>query len=89
VRREAGGEGFDFSALITGGWAAYFRFGNSAARFCKIRNNARMRPALFISKRHHRSRGVGWSVVTYHRMHSMRRGLETEQTWPRSLGWRN
>src|SRR5258707_14234050 len=48
-----------------GGWAAYFRFGNSAARFCKIRNYARMRLALFISKRHRRSRGFGWSVVTY------------------------
>ena len=41
-----------------GGWAAYFRFGNSAARFEKIRNYARMRMALFISKRHRRSRGV-------------------------------
>jgi RNA-directed DNA polymerase len=47
------------------GWAAYFRFGNSAARFCKIRNYARMRLALFISKRFRRSRGFGWSVVTY------------------------
>jgi RNA-directed DNA polymerase len=48
-----------------GGWAAYFRFGNSTARFEKIRNYARMRLALFISKRHRRSRGFGWSVVTY------------------------
>ena len=48
-----------------GGWAAFFRFGNSAARFCKIRNYARMRLALFISKRLRRSRGFGWSVVTY------------------------
>ena len=48
-----------------GGWAAFFRFGNSAARFEKIRNYARMRLALFISKRHRRSRGFGWSVVTY------------------------
>jgi RNA-directed DNA polymerase len=48
-----------------GGWAAYFRYGNSAARFCKIRNYARMRLALFISKRHRRSRGFGWSVLTY------------------------
>ena len=47
------------------GWAAYFRFGNSAARFEKIRNYARMRLALFISKRHRRSRRFGWSVVTY------------------------
>jgi len=47
------------------GWAAYFRFGNSAARFCKIRNYARMRLALVISKRHRRSCAFGWSVVTY------------------------
>src|SRR5205823_12437954 len=48
-----------------GGWAAYFRFGNSAARFEKIRDYARMRLALFISKRHRRSRAFGWSVLTY------------------------
>jgi RNA-directed DNA polymerase len=48
-----------------GGWAAFFRFGNSAARFEKIRSYARMRLALFISKRHRRSRGFGWSVVTF------------------------
>ena len=48
-----------------GGWAAYFRFGNSTARFEKIRSYARMRLALFIAKRHRRSRGFGWSVVTY------------------------
>jgi RNA-directed DNA polymerase len=47
------------------GWAAYFRFGNSTARFEKIRNYTRMRLALFLSKRHRRSRGFGWSVVTY------------------------
>ena len=41
-----------------GGWAAFFRFGNSAARFEKIRSYARMRLALFISKRHRRSRAV-------------------------------
>ena len=47
------------------GWSAYFRFGNSAARFEKIRNYSRMRLALVISKRHRRCRGFGWSVVTY------------------------
>ena len=46
------------------GWAAFFRFGNSAARFFKIRNYALMRLALFISKRLRRCRGFGWSVVT-------------------------
>ena len=48
-----------------GGWAAYFRFGNSAARFEKIRNYARMRLALVISKRHRRSRDFGWPVVAF------------------------
>jgi RNA-directed DNA polymerase len=48
-----------------GGWAAFFRFGNSTARFEKIRNYARMRLALFLSKRHRRSLAFGWSVITY------------------------
>lgn len=48
-----------------GGWAAYFRFGSSAARFEKIRSHSRMRMALFISKRKRRSREFGWSVVAY------------------------
>ena len=48
-----------------GGWAAYSRFGNSAARFEKIRDYSRMRLALVISKRHRRSRGFGWSAVTF------------------------
>ncbi len=47
------------------GWAAFFRFGNSAARFEKIRNYARMRLALVISKRHRRSRDFGWSVIAF------------------------
>jgi RNA-directed DNA polymerase len=48
-----------------GGWAAYFRYGNSAARFEKIRNYSRMRLALFISRRNRRSREFGWQVVAY------------------------
>jgi RNA-directed DNA polymerase len=47
------------------GWAAYFRFGNSAARFGKIRSYARMRLALFLAKRNRRSREFGWSVVAF------------------------
>ena len=47
------------------GWAAFFRFGNSTARFEKVRSYSRMRLALFISKRHRRSRAFGWSVVTF------------------------
>ncbi|MCA1693551.1 MAG: group II intron reverse transcriptase/maturase [Actinobacteria bacterium] len=45
------------------GWAAYFRYGNSAQHFDKIRGYLRMRLALVISKRHRRSRAFGWSVV--------------------------
>ena len=48
-----------------GGWAAYFRFGNSTARFGKIRSYARMRLALFLAKRNRRSRKFGWSVVAF------------------------
>ena len=46
-----------------GGWAAYFRFGNSADRFGKISEYARMRLALFIAKRARRSRKFGWAVL--------------------------
>ena len=42
-----------------------YQFGNSAACFEKIRNYSRMRMALFLSKRHRRSRELGWSVITY------------------------
>jgi hypothetical protein len=41
------------------------RFGNSTARFEKIRSYARMRLALFISKRHRRSRAFGRWVVAF------------------------
>jgi group II intron reverse transcriptase/maturase len=47
------------------GWAAYFRYGNSARHFDKIRGYLRMRLALVLSKRHRRSRAFGWSVVSY------------------------
>jgi RNA-directed DNA polymerase len=55
------------------GWAAYLRFGNSAARFEKIRNYSRMRLAQVIGKRHRRCRGFGdWSVVTYQSPNQLR-----------------
>ncbi len=47
------------------GWAAYFRYGNSARHFDKIRGYLGMRLALVISKRHKRSRGFGRSVVFF------------------------
>jgi len=47
------------------GWAAYFRYGNSARHFEKIMYYAEMRMALVIAKRHKRSRRYGWSVLGY------------------------
>lgn len=47
------------------GWAGYFRYGHSAARFHTIAQHARDRLALFIGKRHKRGRGFGRSVVAY------------------------
>ena len=48
-----------------GGWAAFFRYGNSAARFDKISEYARMRLERFISKRHRRSLTFGRWVVAF------------------------
>jgi RNA-directed DNA polymerase len=47
------------------GWAAYFGYGNSADQFDKINRYARMRMAIFIAKRHRRSRSFGWYVVAF------------------------
>jgi group II intron reverse transcriptase/maturase len=47
------------------GWAAYFRYGNSARHFDKIMGYARMRLAIVIANRHRRSRGFGWMVITF------------------------
>jgi RNA-directed DNA polymerase len=47
------------------GWAAYFRYGNSAVRFEKIMHQVWTRIALVIAKRHKRSRAYGWSVLAY------------------------
>ena len=46
------------------GWAGYFRYGNSA-HFNLIEHHAHNRLALFMAKRHQRSRAYGWRVVTY------------------------
>ncbi|MER5392546.1 group II intron maturase-specific domain-containing protein [Saccharopolyspora sp. NPDC002686] len=45
------------------GWAGYFRYGNSAVRFNKIRNYAVMRLAGFIAKKHRRFRAFGRRVI--------------------------
>jgi RNA-directed DNA polymerase len=47
----------------TRGWAAYFKYGHSAQRLSKIRQYARMRLALFVSKKHRRSRSFGWRAL--------------------------
>ena len=47
------------------GWANYFRYGNSAHHFDKVRNHAMERLALQVAKRHHRTRLYGWSVVAF------------------------
>jgi RNA-directed DNA polymerase len=47
------------------GWAGFFRYGNSARHFQKIRNHALERLVLVVAKRHHRSRAFGWSVVAF------------------------
>ena len=47
------------------GWAGFFKYGNSARHFEKIRYYAKMRLALVIAKRHKRSREFGWSVLSY------------------------
>jgi RNA-directed DNA polymerase len=45
------------------GWAAYFRYGNSARRFAQVQWYAGMRLGLFLSKRHRRGRRFGrWLV---------------------------
>jgi len=47
------------------GWANYFRYGNSARHFGKVRDHALERLALQVAGRHHRSRRYGWSVVAF------------------------
>jgi RNA-directed DNA polymerase len=51
--------------LFLRGWAGYFKYGNSARHFGKIRDYAKMRLAIVLRKRHKRSREFGWSVVAY------------------------
>jgi RNA-directed DNA polymerase len=50
-------------SMFLRGWAGYFRYGHSARRLSKIRQYARMRIVLFISKKHRRSRHFGWQVM--------------------------
>jgi group II intron reverse transcriptase/maturase len=45
------------------GWAGFFRIGNSARVFDKIRTYTVERMALFVAKLHRRSRRYGWFVI--------------------------
>ncbi|MGH8990712.1 MAG: group II intron reverse transcriptase/maturase [Acidimicrobiia bacterium] len=45
------------------GWVGFFRYGNSAHAFDKIRKYALMRIALFLAKRHKRGRSWGYAQV--------------------------
>ena len=55
----------DINAFLRG-WVGYFKYGHSAQRFSKIRSYVRMRIALFLSKRHRRSRSFGWwAMLTF------------------------
>src|SRR4051812_1009979 len=47
------------------GWAAYFRYGNSARHFHKIRDHAVFRLTGIIAKRHRRSRSFGTYVIAF------------------------
>ena len=49
--------------LFLRGWAGYFRYGNSARAFDKIRRYALMRLALFLAKRHKRGRAWGFAQI--------------------------
>jgi RNA-directed DNA polymerase len=49
--------------LFLRGWAGYFRYGNSADAFDKIRKYAVMRLALFVAERHQRSRSWGFAQL--------------------------
>jgi len=49
--------------LFLRGWAGYFRYGNSAQAFDKIRGYALMRLALFPAKRHQRPTAWGFAQV--------------------------
>ena len=45
------------------GWAGYFRIGNSAHVFDKVRSFAVSRVALFVAKLHRRSARYGWFII--------------------------
>jgi hypothetical protein len=63
VRVAARRPGSRLAASGRNGWAAYFKYGHSARRLSKIRQYAWTRLALFVSKKHRRSRHFGRQVM--------------------------
>lgn len=51
--------------LFLRGWAGYFRYGNSARHFHKIRQYALSRLAIFVVSRHKKPTKYGWKSVIY------------------------
>jgi len=51
--------------LFLRGWAGYFRYGNSAKHFNKIRNYALSRVGIFVANQHNKTRSYGWHAVAY------------------------
>jgi hypothetical protein len=49
----------EHSIQILGGWAGYFRYGNSAQSFDKITLHAVNRLSIFVANRHQRDHGSG------------------------------
>jgi group II intron reverse transcriptase/maturase len=47
------------------GWSGYFRYGNSARQFTQMTTYALERLAVFVRKRHRRSRNYGWWAVVH------------------------
>ena len=51
--------------LFLRGWAGYFRYGNSARHFHKIRQYALSRLAIFVANRHKKPTKYGWKSAVY------------------------
>jgi RNA-directed DNA polymerase len=51
--------------LFLRGWGGYFRYGNSARHFHKIRQFTISRLGIFMANRHKKSRSYGWHFVAY------------------------
>ena len=66
------------------GWAGYFRYGNSARHFLRMMTYATDRLALFMAKRHKRTRRYGWWTVEPSRV-SRRPRRAGMMSWPEGM----